>query len=198
MSARPDLPSRPGVLVAVVGASGVGKDSLINHARHALADEPSILFVQRLITRPTDGATEDHRPVTLDAFAEFERSGSIWVSWQAHGLHYGLPSNARHHVEAGGIAIANCSRKALDCVFDTFPAVQVVEVTALPQTIAQRLSKRGREDIETIKGRIARTVDTYPGSDTALTIRNDDALEVAGTALVDLIRQQSSIRRAVG
>jgi ribose 1,5-bisphosphokinase len=54
------LPIRNGAFVAVVGPSGAGKDTLIAHARSALAGEPQIDFVRRVITRPSDGQTEDH------------------------------------------------------------------------------------------------------------------------------------------
>jgi len=45
------LPIRNGAFVAVVGPSGAGKDTLIAHARDALAGEPQVEFVRRVITR---------------------------------------------------------------------------------------------------------------------------------------------------
>ena len=60
----------PGIMIVVVGPSGAGKDSLINLARMHYADDPRIGFVRRVITRPADGATEDHVPATIDAFEE--------------------------------------------------------------------------------------------------------------------------------
>ncbi len=45
------LPIRNGAFVAVVGPSGAGKDTLIAHAKAALADEPQVDFVRRVITR---------------------------------------------------------------------------------------------------------------------------------------------------
>ena len=54
------LPIRNGALVAVVGPSGAGKDTLIAHAKAALGDEPQVDFVRRCVTRPSDGQTEDH------------------------------------------------------------------------------------------------------------------------------------------
>ena len=58
----------PGVMIAVVGPSGAGKDSLINLARLHYRDDLRIGFVQRVITRPADGATEDHVPATVEEF----------------------------------------------------------------------------------------------------------------------------------
>ena len=62
------LPIRNGAFVAVVGPSGAGKDTLIAHARAALADEPQVEFVRRVITRLADGETEDHDTLTDAAF----------------------------------------------------------------------------------------------------------------------------------
>ena len=51
-----------GCLIAVVGASGVGKDSLMEGARQMLSD---CHFVQRIITRPADAGAEDHIAASL-------------------------------------------------------------------------------------------------------------------------------------
>ena len=178
----------PGILFTVVGPSGAGKDSIINHARRTFKDDPSILFVRRLITRPADGATEDHSGTSETEFLRLQASGALCVSWQAHGLRYGLPAPALDHVNQGGVAIANGSRKALGAIFDVFPAVQVVEIRASVETISKRLKQRGREDEATIAGRLARSIDAYPGSQEAVIIDNNEELAVAGNAFVSLVR----------
>lgn len=180
----------PGVLFAVVGPSGVGKDSVIGFARHALAGEPRVLFVRRVISRPAHEASEDHEPVTATAFARRAASGEFAVTWQAHGLSYGLPMAALSHVEAGGIAVANASRKALDVVFERFPRVQVVEIVAAPQVIADRLAARGRESDGQIAARLERSVPAYRGAEQAVMIDNSGPLERAGKALVALANAQ--------
>lgn len=180
----------PGVLFAVVGPSGAGKDSVIGFARHVLADDPRVMFVRRVISRPAHDASEDHEPVSV---AEFERraaSGAFAVTWQAHGLHYGLPATSQHHVAAGGIAVANGSRQALDAVFETYPDVQVVEVVAAPEIIAGRLAARGRESGDEIVARLKRSVAAYRGAERAVTIDNSGALDAAGDAFVRLIRDR--------
>ena len=45
-------------LIYIVGASGVGKDSLMHYARQRLNGSEPILFAHRYITRPVAGASE--------------------------------------------------------------------------------------------------------------------------------------------
>lgn len=179
-----------GTLFAVVGRSGAGKDSVMNHARAALAGDKRVLFVRRVISRPADSQGEDHEPVTEDRFRRLLAEGAFCAAWQAHGLHYGIPTAVLDHVETGGIAIVNGSRQALDRLFDRFPHVQVVEIVADPDVIAARLAARGRETADQIAGRLRRSVPAYRGADTAIAIDNSGPLAIAGDALADLIRSR--------
>ena len=78
-----------GNFVAVVGPSGVGKDSLIGFARDRLEASGRVVFVRRVVTRDADGGSEDHDSMNLEAFAEAEENGAFALNWNAHGLRYG-------------------------------------------------------------------------------------------------------------
>jgi ribose 1,5-bisphosphokinase len=114
--ARAGEPLRDGVFVAVVGPSGAGKDTLIAYARAALAADGTVEFVRRVITRPSDAATEDHDTLADAAFDEAEKGGAFAVSWSAHGLRYGLPESVDRAVGQGQIVVANISRGAIPLV----------------------------------------------------------------------------------
>lgn len=59
-----------GRLFYVVGASGVGKDTLIRHARDALRPNAHhIVFAHRYITRPVDAGGENPIALTQAEFA---------------------------------------------------------------------------------------------------------------------------------
>ncbi|MFU0507530.1 hypothetical protein [Pseudaminobacter sp. NGMCC 1.201702] len=106
-----------GLLIAVVGASGAGKDSLMTYARERLGADPAVLFVRRAITRPARIDAEDHDSLSVDAFLAAQASGAFAVAWEAHGLHYAIPATAHRHLAAGGVAVINgrarpCRRSA--------------------------------------------------------------------------------------
>ena len=174
-----------GVFVAVVGPSGVGKDTLINFARAQLAGEPGFVFVRRVITRAADAASEDHDSLSSKDFAAAEAAGAFALAWDAHGLRYGLPVAVDAAIAAGKVVVANMSRQMLGALRDRYENCIVVEVWARPEVIAQRLSARGRESAEAIAARLARP---QPGIEGAVRIENSAARETAGEALVALLR----------
>lgn len=184
---QPPAPPRTGILVAVVGPSGVGKDSLIGAAKAALADAPSVRFVRRMITRPADEAGENHMPVSSGDFGQLEKAGAFAVSWEAHGLKYGVPASVLDDLDAGRLVVVNGSRSALERFQAVFPRLVVVNVTARPDVLAMRLATRGRETAQEIEARLARAVEPLPDSFDTVTIDNSGSLDTAAAELVSLL-----------
>ncbi|AJY45438.1 phosphonate metabolism protein/1,5-bisphosphokinase (PRPP-forming) PhnN [Martelella endophytica] len=176
-----------GRIIVVVGPSGAGKDSLINHAAALYRDHPSVRFVRRVITRPADGATEDHATMTKEAFTAAAMAGGFVVSWEAHRLFYGIPAETQAFVRAGGIAVCNGSRSALPLFSAAFDHLTVVNVTARPEILAARLEARGRETRDDILRRLARSTMNVDGPFDVITIDNSGALEEAGARLAQVI-----------
>lgn len=163
-----------GRLIAVVGPSGVGKDSVMSAMmRHT----PHIRPVRRVITRAAGLGGEDYIPATEDAFLAMKNRGAFCLDWAAHGLLYGIPDEVRADVEAGGVRMANLSRAALIEARRVFPALDVLNLTAKPDTLAARLSARGREDEAAIARRLARSAYALPDGINAHTISNDGPLD---------------------
>ena len=176
-----------GLLVLVVGPSGVGKDTLIDGARARLAERTDIVFVRRDVTRPAEAGGEDHNPVTTDEFERRAAAGAYGLFWRAHGLGYGLPVAISTDLAAGRRVVANVSRAVLDEARARFPRVRIVSVTAPVERLAERLRARGRESETEIAARIARA-DAYrlAGAD-VVELSNDATPESGVAAMVKMI-----------
>lgn len=185
---------RQGPLIAVVGPSGVGKDTLLARARAALSDRPEVLFVRRSITRPASADAEEHVPITAEAFDEAERAGAFAFSWRAHGLGYGLPGSLSEHLAAGHPAVINGSRKVLAGMQERFPTLSVIQIAAAPEVLAARLAARGRESQAEIAARIARAEEALPVAPVCV-IDNSGELDQAADALVAAILELAAPAR---
>jgi ribose 1,5-bisphosphokinase len=181
-----------GTFVAVVGASGVGKDSLIGFARARLEASGRVVFVRRVVTRQADGGSEDHDSMDAEAFAAAERDGAFALNWDAHGLRYGLPIALEDDLAAGRVVVANLSRSVIPDLMERYPDAVVVLVTADRDIIERRLATRGRETAESIKGRLDRRVgDQLPAS--TVKIDNSGALELGGAQFVRLLEDAAQM-----
>ena len=131
------------MFVGVVGASGAGKDTVLSGAHVALQERAGIIFARRTITRPADAGGEDHYAVSVAGFGQLKAQGAFALDWQAHGLCYGVPAAAVRHVAAGHIVVCNISRTAVRPALSVFGKVEIIEITARPETVAMRLKGRG-------------------------------------------------------
>lgn len=177
-------PIGPGAVVAVTGASGVGKDALLAYAREHAGTFAS--FPRRAITRPP-GPGEDHQPMEEGEFADALKRGAFGVWWQAHGLHYGIPISADNDVRAGRAIVVNVSRGVLGLLADRYQRLVVVRVTVSDAVRAIRLRSRQRESSDDITRRMLRT-DPAPDHPVDAEIRNDGTLEEGGRQLLRIVR----------
>jgi ribose 1,5-bisphosphokinase len=175
---------RAGTLVAVVGSSGSGKDSLIAFAREALAGDADFLFPRRVITRALEPA-EQHIPIPVEEFFRRRDSGHFILHWEAHGLCYGILRDIESELSRGHNVIVNLSRGVIGRMRQVFPFSAVIQITASPETLARRLAGRGREAVVDQVARLARTLPVAADA----TIANDGRLEDAGRAFVMALRR---------
>ncbi len=183
----------PGLLVAVVGPSGAGKDTLIDAVRRHFHGSDRFHIVRRVITRPAEAGGEDHLPVTRSEFARLRDAGAFACHWQAHGLSYGIPADVRHRVEKGTLVIANGSRSALPHFQTAFPRLKVLNITARPEVLAERLAARGRETREDILRRLDRSSLEVKGDFDVETIDNSGELSTARDAIIAFLERQGLV-----
>jgi ribose 1,5-bisphosphokinase len=170
-------------LFYVVGASGVGKDSLMNYARTHINGSQPLLFAHRYITRAAKEGNENHIYISPEEFILRRDKDLFALHWESHGLHYGIGREIDTWMDKGFSVVVNGSRQYLPLAAECYPHLVTVVIEADPEVIRQRLQHRGRETAVEIQQRIQR----QPAMTAAagyIGIRNDGPLEEAGNALI--------------
>ena len=154
-------------------------------------------FARRVVTRAAQADAEDHDCLEPQAFLAAEAAGAFCLTWQAHGLRYGLPAGLIADCRTGHAVVANISRRALAPAAERFRALHVVEVTAPPAVLSRRIAARGRETADEIEARLARSVDLEmpAGAYGHHRIDNFGAVEDAVAQFVGLVQVLLARRR---
>jgi ribose 1,5-bisphosphokinase len=163
-----------GRFIAVVGPSGVGKDSVM---RALGARDPRLSLVRRVITRPGDAGGEDFDGVTEAEFATRQAAGQFALSWPAHGLHYAVPASVDATLRGGHDVLANLSRAVLLQAQARFTQFAVILLTADHAALGMRLRDRGRETEADIEQRLMRADFAMPTGLEAHIVDNSGPLD---------------------
>jgi ribose 1,5-bisphosphokinase len=177
-----------GILFLIVGPSGVGKDTLIDGAKAALARDPKFVFPARYITRPFDAGGEQHIEMTPQEFVTAQAEGHYVLSWQAHGLDYGIHRAILEELANGNHVIVNVSRSVLDQARAIFPNLRIVSISAPSDVLASRLRARGRETEADIVDRIKRAESYQVSGRDVVNLVNDRELDIAIAKLVAILK----------
>jgi phosphonate metabolism protein PhnN/1,5-bisphosphokinase (PRPP-forming) len=177
-----------GILFLLVGPSGVGKDSLLDGARAALAGDARYVFPQRVITRPADAGGEAHRAVGVEKFAEMRAVGAFALAWYANGLDYGIPADINDALAGGRHVVINVSRTIIDEARRRYQPLRVIAVTAPAEIVAARLTGRGRENADEIAQRLARGALALPKGPDVDVVVNDGSLEAGVARMLAALR----------
>lgn len=183
-----------GVLLYVIGASGSGKDSLMQHARFKLAQEANVVFAHRYITRPADSGGENHVALSEDEFESRVRLNLLPLHWHSHGLRYGIGCEMNHWLAKGLTVILNGSRAYLQEASRRYPELVPVLIEVSPAVLRKRLQGRGRESADDIEARLQRAgefASLQHGK--LLRFNNDSPLHTTGPEFVELIRSLAMV-----
>jgi len=174
-------------LFYVIGASGAGKDTLINFARTRINGVEKVIFAHRYITRPPFSGNENHVHLTEEEFKARINANLFALHWESHGKYYGIGTEINSWMENGFNVVVNGSRQYLPVAQQIYPDITVILIDASPEVINQRLNNRGREDAGEIAKRIMRTADINSDLTNCIRIVNDSTVEDAGEELVNII-----------
>jgi len=145
----------PGQFFLVVGPSGAGKDTLLRRAQETLQHDPGVVFVRRIVTRPSSAA-EDHHSLSPQDFRAAARQGAFALTWSAYGLNYAVPLSVEAEIAAGRDVVCNVSRTVIPDARARYRRAVVVLVTAPEEVLRARLIARGRPSDIDVAGRLSR------------------------------------------
>lgn len=178
---------KQGQLFYIIGASGAGKDSLLNYVRPLLADR-SVVVAHRYITRPVELTGENHIQLSEAEFLNRQGRGCFLFSWQSHGLYYGIGCEVQNWLDLGLNVVINGSRGYLDEATSLMPDIKPVLITVSQDKLKARLEQRGRESSAEITERLQRAQQfdqlSHPN---LIKVSNNESLEVAGQQLFTVL-----------
>lgn len=177
-------PITQGRLVAIVGPSGAGKDTLL---AGAVAQRPALVLARRVITRPEEAGGEPFEGVSLVEFEARKARGAFALHWVAHGLSYGIPATIRTEMTAGRTVLFNGSRAVLPRAQSLFPELAVVLVTAERAALRARIMARGRESGVDLDRRLARADFALPDGIMPEVVDNSGPVAESVQALVAVL-----------
>lgn len=166
-----------------MGASGVGKDALMQYARRSIDGSRSIVFAHRYITRPFEAGGENHIYLSPGEFALRKGRNLFALDWESHGFCYGIGREIDAWMADGLDVVVNGSREYLPIARERYPHLVAVLIEADPAVVRQRLEGRGRETQEEVERRLRRA----PVTTNTLCIQNDSTLEEGGNALLSTL-----------
>lgn len=176
-------------LYYVMGASGVGKDSLLRYARSHLPPESGVVFAHRYITRAANAGGENHIELSEAEFNQRLASGCFALHWRSHGANYGIGQEINHWQDIGLSVVVNGSRAYLGQAAQRYPDLVPILITASDEQLRSRLENRGRERGHALEQRLQRAnlLDAQVDHPRLMCIDNGGKLERAGSQLLTIL-----------
>lgn len=182
------------VLVYLMGASGSGKDSLLDALRLALP--AGLVVAHRYITRHADAGAENHIALRDEEFNQRREQGLFALDWQAHDCRYGVGIEIDNWMAQGCNVVVNGSRAHLDHAMQRYGLrLLPVCLQVSEPVLAQRLQQRGRENSEQIRQRLLRAAQYASGLPAhCQRLDNDGQLHETLAAFLRLLEQPVSAK----
>lgn len=178
-----------GRLIVILGASGVGKDTLLSTVRSRYRCTDDLLFAPRAVTRAAvDGSSTDFR-LTESEFDQRKQLGDFCVWWSAHGLHYGIAQDAVVEVRRGKVVIVNGSRRAIGGYGALGVPWAIIEIEGSLALRERRLAARNRESGEALNERLELVHWERPPDVAYACVRNDGTVESGAVQLLSRLAE---------
>jgi ribose 1,5-bisphosphokinase len=175
-----------GTLFYIIGASGVGKDSIINELKNRLTYKDGFIFTKRFITRANSESTEKHIAISKADFNYRLAHQLFALNWEANGNAYGIGIEIEYWTANGYDIIVNGSREYLEIAKTKYSNLKSILIDAEKSVIYERLIGRKRESIHMIEKRMERNYQ-FKNMHFDLIINNDSTIEASTNKLLKYI-----------
>lgn len=177
-------------LFYVIGASGAGKDSLIDYLREKIPNGAPVVFARRYITRAADAGGENHIALSTQEFLYQQQQGCFSMSWYSHENYYGISSEIDEWLAMGLTVVVNGSREYLAEAASKYKNIVPILVCVDPVLLSDRLFARGRESFSEVTRRVAQAIKLQNSVEHPhlRKIDNNAALEEAGAKMLQIIQ----------
>ena len=179
-------------LYYVIGASGAGKDSLLDYARSQINQNPKVIFAHRYITRPANAGGENHIALDEEEFLSRHAMGCFAMDWYSHDTYYGIGIEVDQWLAKDISVVVNGSRGYLNQAAKRYPELCPVLINVESDVLRKRLLSRGRENKEQIEHRLNQTqkLEQSVSHSKLMSIENNGSLSEAGEKLITIIQKQ--------
>lgn len=176
-----------GRLFYVIGASGSGKKTLVQHVRERLRDSVRLIFAHRYITRPAQELGENHVILTEQEYEHRLQIGLFAMHWYSHGDSFAIGVEINQWLGKGLDVVVIGSRGYLQRATMDYPELVPVLLTASIETLKRRLRLKGLQD-DVIERRLRRAHEFQMLAHPQLAIvHNDGLLESASNEFCKLL-----------
>lgn len=182
-----------GMLIYVVGASGSGKDTIMQNLRKEMGYNTKFIFAHRYITRPAELGGENYISLTEEEFQARIERGLFAMQWSSHGYRYGIGIEIKNWMEKGFNVLVNGSREYLPDAANVFPDLMVVVIEVSAEKLKERLIKRARENLDEIEKRLEQSQAFHVDHPNKLVINNDGEVEQTTKQLLEKLHQRCNI-----
>jgi len=179
-----------GQLIYLIGASGSGKDSVMNVVKSRINADLPVAFAHRYITRSAELGGENYISLSETEFEIRRQAGLFAMNWISHGYSYGIGIEINFWMERDFFVIVNGSREYLPIASKLYTNMLVCLIKVSKEKLHERLVNRGRESAEEISRRLERADSFHVEHSNLRIIDNDDSLDDSAEQFFNIIQNQ--------
>ena len=143
---------KTGTLYLVVGASGSGKDTVINNVAQVIGNVFVPLKYTTRNIREGEVQEREYHFINEDQFAEME----FFTKYGVYGANYGVDNELLAHLEKGEDVLLNISNRLTTEIREKYAQTKIVYVFVSLNNLRNRILGRKRENDEEVNQRLKR------------------------------------------